>query len=85
MSLDDYFNELFARNTLEQIADELSGPLERLLVSLLKPLDARFQQATEPSSKLQGWRRSHPATYWWWDRIPVRLGEDTSEELAALG
>jgi hypothetical protein len=79
MTLEDYENDLDARELLEQVLRS-SGPKRRdELAAQLRSVDQRFVTATAPSDLIRR-RDGLP----WLGRIPLNPGPELAEQLAQL-
>lgn len=69
--VDDYTNDLTARDRLEEVIRAVPAPLGRTLAARVAPADARFERATRPDERdLLATFHRHGAG-WWWRRLPL--------------
>lgn len=82
-TVDDYTNDLCARDALELALARTTGALHEHLAELVGRADQEFRASTEPdSARLLGeYFRVDSRSGWWWRRIPVAGG--ISEQLRA--
>ncbi|GGR34986.1 hypothetical protein ACFOE1_01805 [Agromyces mediolanus] len=82
-TVDDYTNDLCARDALELALERTTGALHERLAALVERADQEFLASTEPDSAmlLGKYFRLDSRSGWWWRRIPVTGG--ISEQLRA--
>ncbi len=71
-TIDDYTNDLYARNYLERALNDLPTSFSEALRGQVHEVDDRFREATEPdhSRRLGHYHRIDESSGWWWRRIP---------------
>jgi hypothetical protein len=81
LTVDDYTNDLAVRKWLEDIRSFLSPRVREYLDTRMRPLDARFREATvAPAQRLPGVSASL-----WWSRLPRDLRGELREDALRLG
>jgi len=81
LSIDEYANDLSARDTLEDVLRSLPKGTHTKISGVLSSTDRRFERATCPDSTHAVERFIQPGTSWWWARIPVKLIEPLASAL----
>ena len=71
-TIEEYWNDLDARNLLQDVIDELPAKTANQLEEILEPWDEVFRKRTIDSPGL--WRRPGGKPGWWNDRAPRRTG-----------
>lgn len=79
--VDEYTNDLSARDLLEEILLSISGPPKRRLARLIRPLDDRFKAATCPDDGRLLSRFLDLPDRWWWSRIPGKLAGELASSI----
>ncbi len=82
-TVDDYTNDLTARDALEIVLAECPEPLRTKLKSAIEQADKEFLAGTQDDAdhSLETYFRINPSSGWWWKRTP-RSGS-LAEYLAA--
>lgn len=84
-SIYDYTNDLSGRDVIEKVLLATPTSLGNRLLTLIHPLDERFNSATsEVECPLLPTTTQKPLAYWWF-RIPKKLGEELEHDLRSEG
>ncbi len=81
-TVDEYTNDLTARDLLEEVLCSLSEASQRKVAKVIRPLDEHFRTATCPDEDhvLSRYFRVHDG--WWWSRIPARFRQGSDSRKA---
>ena len=77
MTLDDYLNDVAARDVLEDLISRLPKESGQRLVEALQRTDAQFRSGTVEVTYLSG-------QHWWGRRLPSSMGDEISEQAREL-
>jgi hypothetical protein len=80
-TVDDYTNELTARDLLERVLQGVSVELAAKLSTLVKPFDDRFASMTTEDRDHRLGRYFTVGSGWWWSRVPKVLTGSLREAL----
>ena len=80
----EYTNDLSIRNLWEEILRGVTPKLREELARLIRPWDERFYNATKETNRpiLSDVQDPH---YWWWCRVPKKLGEEIEADFRFEG
>lgn len=90
LTLDDWLNDMDARQAIEDALPVASLPVRRAALERLSRLDAMFLHATEPNprcvwgSRIARLERWTAKRHWWYFRKPLRADPELLAELAAV-
>ena len=80
----DYLNDLGLRDDIQEILETLSPEGRLQVASLVEPIDRRFRRATRYVRRSVWYPAERRSRYWWYHRIPKRMGEDLRRDLRAF-
>ena len=84
-SIYEYTNDLSVRDLLEEVLKECPQTLRKDLMPLIRPWDARFDNATKKTKQPVLPHIGQESLSWWWFRVPERLGKELKEDLRSEG
>ncbi len=80
----DYTNDLAHRDVLERLTD-LGEEVRRKVAALVSEADAVFLESTIESEHPIVGDRGPKHRFWWYFRIPKRMGEELTADLRSSG
>jgi len=83
-SIYEYTNDLSVRDLLEEVLKEVPQTLQKELTQLIRPWDARFDNATKKTRRPVLPHIGQESLSWWWFRVPKHLGEELEADLRSL-
>ena len=72
-SIDEYTNDLSARDIIDEVLASAPEHLRVKLLAVLSALDEKFQQASRVDEDHVLRRFTTPRPGWWWSRLPLKL------------
>lgn len=81
----DYLNDLWRRDLIQQILDFLSSEGRFQVRLLVEPIDRRFRRATRYVRRSVWYPAEVRSAYWWYHRVPERMGDDLRRDLRTMG
>lgn len=83
--LDDYLNDLGRRDDIEEVLRLLSLQGYHIVMSIVEPIDQRFRHATRHVERSVWYPAEEKNPYWWYHRVPKRMGDDLRRDLRTIG
>jgi hypothetical protein len=83
---EEYVNELYIRDSLEDMVSMVSPSSQERLLEAIRPWDRRFESATRAIPRaLRPWRWEPRRWWWWWYPLPLDYGPDLEGPLRHIG
>jgi AcrR family transcriptional regulator len=80
LNLDDYSNDIFVRETIEDVIECAPETLRQKLIESLRPWDERFRAATFVTEKFKS-----PFEGEWWYRLPKKAKGELADDFRKMG